>query len=111
MDCILEMGTAHAAPVILIGSDRTSWSGKGHGEMSSQEVADLVAFCMSDARRLGKMDAHAGRPERSNPFHTQYLRGMPAMYFRTFYLLGRQEGLEEAQPLRSGMSNFELAYG
>ena len=55
-------------------------------------------FCMEEAWNVGYEDAASDLPERANPFHRQFMQGLPYSIFMTYYMRGRsaaQRGCEQ----------------
>lgn len=92
MSYVFLPGSAEAAPtyMALVGKVPI-WNGKLRTQISGEDLEDMLGFCMREGRRIGAEDRRLGRPVRINPFHPQFLHGMPHLYFRTFYELGRKD--------------------
>lgn len=86
MDTIEKAGDAEFAPVIIKPEGRPYfWSGKSVMTMTKFDLEDLYQFCMDGASEMGIEAALAGEPEGTNPFHPNFLLGMPFRAFGTFY--------------------------
>jgi hypothetical protein len=92
MDTIERSGDNENAPVIIKPEGRCRcWSGKSVMTMTKFDLEDLYQFCMDGALELGIESVVAGEPEVANPFHPNFLLGMPFRTFNTFYQRGRLE--------------------
>lgn len=103
MDNIEKLGDAEFAPVIIKPEGRCRcWSGKSIMTMTKFDLEDLYQFCMDSASEMGTESVVAGEPEAANPFHPDFLLGMPFRTFDTFYRRGRLQATGswlEAQPI------------
>ena len=90
MDTIEPMGDAEFAPVIIKPEGRPRcWSGKSVMTMTKFDLEDLYQFCMDGARDMGIESVVSGDPEDLNPFHPNFLLGMPYRTFGAFYRRAR----------------------
>lgn len=90
MDTIETMGDAEFAPVIIKPEGRPRcWSGKSVMTMTKFDLEDLYQFCMDGARDMGIESVVSGDPEDLNPFHPNFLLGMPFRTFGAFYRRAR----------------------
>ncbi len=90
MDTIETMGDAEFAPVIIKPEGRPRcWSGKSVMTMTKFDLEDLYQFCMDGARDMGIESVVSGDPEDLNPFHPNFLLGMPYRTFGAFYRRAR----------------------
>ena len=103
MDTIEMVGDAEFAPVIIKPEGRPyCWSGKSVMTMTKFDLEDLYQFCMDGASEMGIESALAGEPEGPNPFHPNFLLGMPYRAFGTFYRRSRLQAAgswKEAQSI------------
>lgn len=93
MNAIVLDGAADFAPVFLPATGVTpTWSGKSAMAMTKFDLEDLYQFCMDGALELGIESILAGEPEGAkNPFHPNFLLGMPFSTYDTFFQRGRLE--------------------
>lgn len=93
MDTIERLGDVEIAPVIIKPEGRSRcWSGKSAMAMTKFDLEDLYQFCMDGALELGIESILAGEPEGAkNPFHPNFLLGMPFSTYDTFFQRGRLE--------------------
>ena len=90
METIEKAGDAQFAPVIVTAEGRPRcWSGKSVMSMTRFDLEDLYQFCMDGAGEMGIESAVEGEPECANPFHPNFLLGMPFRASNTFYQRGR----------------------
>lgn len=92
MEYVFISGSEEIAPncIAAVGS-APEWSGKSRSELTRMDMDSMLAFCMTQGKRIGYEDFRLGRPVRVNPFHRRYLHGMPHLYFKAFYVIGRKE--------------------
>lgn len=92
MNYVFFTGSEEAAPNCLAAAGSApSWNGKTRSELARSDMDDMLLFCMNQGRQIGYDDYRFGRPVRINPFHRRYLHGMPHLYFKSFYELGRKQ--------------------
>ena len=95
MNYVFILGTEECAPncIASAGADLV-WSGKTRSELTRGDLDDMLAFCMKEGQQIGYDDYRFGRPLRINPFHRRFLHGMPHLYFKSFYEIGRKKAKE-----------------
>ena len=87
---VLIAGNAITAPVYQSGHGHTpSWSGRIVYDLKLQDIEDVHAFCMEEAWEIGYDDGMSNREERVNPFHRNFLHGIPYSVFGAYYARGR----------------------
>ena len=92
METVFLPGTEMSGPTCLTSVAKApSWNGKRLQQLSKDELDDMLAFCMREGKNLGYDDYRFGRPLRINPFHRRFLHGMPHLYFKSFYEIGRKK--------------------
>ena len=95
MNYVFILGTEECGPnCIAAGVAAPVWSGKTRSELTRPDLDDMLAFCMKEGQRIGYDDYRLGRPVRINPFHRRFLHGMPHLYFKSFYEIGRKKAKE-----------------
>lgn len=95
METVFLPGTEVSAPTCLTSVAKApTWNGKRLQQLTKDELDDMLAFCMREGKKIGYDDYRFGRPLRLNPFHRRYLHGMPHLYFRSFYEMGRKAARE-----------------
>lgn len=83
---IVLSGDADFAPVcMLAGGNVPSWSGKIGFMLTTEETETIIKFCMNTAYELGFDDFIENRPLMENPFHPQFLYGIPFATFDVYY--------------------------
>ena len=96
MNYVFILGTEECAPnCIAAGVAAPVWSVKTHSELTRSDLDDMLAFCMKEGQRIGYDDYRLGRPVRINPFHRRFLHGMPHLYFKAFYQIGRKDAADQ----------------
>ena len=95
MNYVFILGTEECAPNCIASSGAAPvWSGKTRSELTRGDLDDMLAFCMTEGQQIGYDDYRFCRPVRINPFHRRFLHGMPHLYFKSFYEIGRREAKE-----------------
>lgn len=95
MNYVFILGTEECAPNCLATAGAVpAWSGKTRSELTRGDLDDMLAFCMKEGQQIGYDDYRFGRPLRINPFHRRFLHGMPHLYFKSFYEIGRKKAKE-----------------
>ncbi len=86
---IVALGLATRAPECRLASGIIpTWSGRPMYELSIEDIEAVHDFCMEEAWMMGYEDAIMGEEERTNPFHRQFLNGVPYSVFMTYYTRG-----------------------
>lgn len=95
---IVASGSAVFAPQFKpVSGEPPSWSGRAAHEMSMDDIESVHDFCMEDAWTVGFEDA-VHQVERANPFHRQFLHGVPFSVFLTYYTRGRNAAQRNYEP-------------
>ena len=95
---ILAPGSAVFAPQFRpVSGEPPSWSGRAVHELSMDDIEAVQDFCMDDAWTIGFEDA-VRQVERANPFHRQFLHGVPFACFLTYYSRGRNAAQRNYEP-------------
>jgi hypothetical protein len=83
-------GTPETAPRFFYNSEgQPSWCGKTIGQMTSQEIEAMTAFCQDEGERLGHNDHLAGRSANEgliHLFHPAFAKGVLHQLWRESYL-------------------------
>ena len=68
------------------------WSGRHQGELSTEDLQELMRFCEEEGWRQGWIDArYARRDDHNCPFDEALLRGVP----RSMWIDGYDRGANE----------------
>lgn len=87
---VVSMGTSVLAPVYMPREGNVPvWSGKKVFELSERDIDAVHEFCMEEAWNIGFEDGVDGIEERANPFHRQFMQGVPFSVFMMYYMRGR----------------------
>lgn len=87
---VLVSGSAIMAPVYKPADGESPWwSGRISFEIEKDVVGSVLDFCMEDAYALGYEDGVVDMEERTNPFHRNFMHGIPYSVFMTYYMRGR----------------------
>jgi hypothetical protein len=96
MEFVFLPGTEETAPTCIAAAGLAPvWNGKSRSELTRSDMDDMLVFCMKEVRQIGHDDYRFGRPVRVNPFHRRYLHGMPHLYFKAFYQIGRKDAADQ----------------
>ena len=89
-EVVLVPGSALMAPVYKpIDCDAPPWSGRIVYDLKLDDIESVYTFCMEDAWDLGYEDGVCEKEERANPFHGNFMHGIPYSVFQTYYMRGR----------------------
>ena len=95
METKMEIGTIIAGSAVFAPQYQPAngvtpgWSGRAVHELTLQDIEEVHDFCMEGAWEVGFEDAVMMAEERPNPFHRQFLQGVPFSVFLTYYTRGR----------------------
>ncbi len=89
MGTIVLHGDSLIAPVYLPDSGPTpSWSGKSVYSLNKTEIESVNAFATDEAWQMGFDAYRDGLTPIENPFHKNFLHGVPYALFTMFYRRG-----------------------
>lgn len=86
---ILNCMLPDVAPIFHTHVGSPSWSGKHVSELGEADRAELMTYCSMEAFRHGWNNRISKQPRESlNPFHQDFLEGMPHRHWEQNYVAG-----------------------